>query len=73
MNVRELIVLLEQFPEDLPVYFAPDVEGRVALAPRSAVMNLVHPERRQVMADDDSSSFVPEGFVDSLVIYPREV
>ncbi|HUE16324.1 MAG TPA: hypothetical protein VMR25_19275 [Planctomycetaceae bacterium] len=73
MNVRELIMLLEKFPEDLPVYFAPDDEGRVALAPRSAVMNLVHPERRQVIADDDSSAVVPEGFVDSLVIYPRVV
>jgi hypothetical protein len=73
MNVRELIVLLEKFPEDLLVYFAPDDEGRVALALRSAVMNLVHPKRRQVMADDDPSAVIPEGFVDSLVIYPRVV
>ena len=36
-------------------------------------MNLVHPGRGEVIADDDPSPTVPEGFVDALVVYPRQV
>ena len=73
MKVHELIALLSQFPAELPVFFAPDEGGQRAIAPRDAVMNLVHPGRRQVIADDDSSISPPDGVVDSLVIYPRLV
>ena len=73
MTVSELIALLEEFPPELPVFFSPDDAGRVAVAPRDAVMNLVCPLRREIMADDDPSPTVPEGFVDALVIYPRLV
>jgi hypothetical protein len=73
MTVGELIVLLEEFPPELPVFFCPDDAGRVAVAPRDAVMNLVHLGRREVMADDDPSPTVPDGFVDALVVYPRVV
>jgi hypothetical protein len=73
MTVGELIALLGEFPPELPAFFCPDDAGRVAVAPRDAVMNLVHPGRGEVMADDDPSPAVPEGFVDSLVIYPRRV
>ena len=73
MTVAELIALLEEFPPELPVFFSPDDAGRVAVAPRDAVMNLVHPERGEVIADDDPSPTIPAGFVDSLVVYPRLV
>jgi hypothetical protein len=73
MTVGELIALLGEFPPELPVFFSPDGGGRVAVVPRDAVMNLVHPGRREVMADDDPSPTIPEGFVDALVVYPRVV
>jgi hypothetical protein len=73
MNVHELIALLSEFPEELPVFFTPDDEGRCAVAPQDAVINLVHPERGQVIEDGESSAADLEGFVDSLVIYPRIV
>jgi hypothetical protein len=69
MNVRELIALLSQFPEDFPVFFLPDGESHNVVAPRDAVMNLVHPERGRVVDDDELSAEVPQGFVDSVVIY----
>jgi hypothetical protein len=73
MTVAELLVLLQEFPPELPVFFSPDEEGRVALAPCGAVMNLVRPDQKEVISDDDPSSTVPDGFVDSVVIYPRVV
>jgi len=73
MTVAHLIALLGEFPPELPVFFSPDDAGRVAVAPQDAVMNLVHPGRGEVMADDHPSPTVPEGFVDSLVVYPRQV
>lgn len=73
MTVGELIELLQQFPPELPVFVCPDAEGRIAISPRDAVMNLVHPGRSEVISDDDDSPYVPDGFVDSLVIYPRNV
>jgi hypothetical protein len=73
MTVSGLIELLQEFPPELPVFFSPDDAGRVAVVPRDAVMNLVHPARGEVMADDDPFPTIPEGFVDSLVIYPRPV
>ncbi len=73
MTVGELIALLNEFPSEFPVFFCPDEAGRVAVSPQDAVMDLVHPDRGEVMADDDPSTTVPEGFVDSLVIYPRNV
>jgi len=71
MTVGELIALLHEFPPQLPVFFCPDDAGRVAVSPRDAVMNLVDPDRGEVIADDEMT--VPEGFDDSLVIYPRMV
>lgn len=73
MTVGDLITLLREFPPELPAFFSPDDAGRVAVSPRDAVMNLVHPGRGEVMADDDPSPTVPHGFVDSVVIYPRVV
>ncbi len=71
MTVGELIALLHEFPPELPVFFSPDDAGRIAVAPRDAVMNLVHPVRKEVITDDEM--MVLEGFEDSLVIYPRAV
>jgi len=73
MTVAELTALLEEFPPGLPVFFSPDDAGRSVVAPRDAVINLVHPGRREVIADDDPSPVVPEGFVDCVVVYPRPV
>ncbi len=73
MTVADLIALLGEFPPELPVFFSPDAVGRVAVAPKDAVMNLVHPGRGEVIADDEPSPTIPEGFVDSLVVYPRQV
>ena len=73
MKVADLIAPLGEFPTELPVFFSPDDAGRVAVAPRDAVMNLVHPGRGVVIADDDPSPTIPEEFVDSLVVYPRVV
>ena len=73
MTVADLIALLGEFPAELPVFFSPDDAGLVAVAPRDAIMNLVHPGRREVMADDDLPTTIPEGFVDALVVYPRRV
>lgn len=73
MTVADLIALLREFPPELPVFFSPDDAGRVAVAPRDAVMNLVHPGRREAMADHDPPPTVPDGFVDALVVYPRPV
>jgi hypothetical protein len=73
MKVHELIALLSEFPGELPVFFTPDDEGRCAVAPKDAALNLVHPERGQVIDDGESSVDSLEGFVDSLVIYPRIV
>lgn len=70
MKVADLIALLRVFPPGLPVFFSPDGVGQLAIAPRDAVMNLVHPERGEVIADDNQSTEVPQGFVDSIVIYP---
>ncbi len=66
-------MLLHEFPPELPVFFSPDDEGQVAMMPCDAVINLVHPARREIVADDDPWLTVPDGFVDSLVIYPRVV
>jgi len=73
MTVAELISLLEDFPPELPVFFSPDAAGCVAVAPKDAVMNLVHPGRGEVIADDATSTTSQPGFVDSLVIYPTVV
>jgi hypothetical protein len=73
MTVAELLALLQDFPPELPVFFSPDDEGRVALAPRDTVMNLVHPGREEIVPDNELAFAVPEGFVDSVVIYRRVV
>ena len=73
MTVAGLIALLEECPPDLPVFFSPDDAGRSVVAPRDAVMNLVHPGRREALVDDDPSPVVPDGFVDCVVVYPRPV
>ena len=73
MTVADLIVLLGEFPPELPVFFNPDDAGRVAVAPRDAVMNLVHPGIGEVLSEDDPSPTVPGGFIDSVVVYPRRV
>jgi hypothetical protein len=73
MTTRELIHLLEEFPEDLPVFFSPDADGRTAIEPRDAVMNLVHPSEGKVIGEGDPSPKAPPGYLDSLVIYPRIV
>ncbi|MGL6097489.1 MAG: hypothetical protein ACRC7O_17040 [Fimbriiglobus sp.] len=70
MTVTELIALVGKFPPELQVFFSPDEAGRLAVAPRDAVMNLVHPGLGEVILNDDPSPSVPEGYVDSLVIYP---
>ena len=73
MTVADLIALLGEFPDELPVFFSPDDAGLVAVAPMDAIMNLVHPERREVMGDDDLPTTIPVGFIDALVIYPWKV
>ena len=70
MNVGELIALLREFPAELPAFFNIDAAGRIAIAPRDAVMNLVHPGRGEIISDEPPP-IIPEGFVDSLVVYPR--
>jgi hypothetical protein len=72
MTVRELRELLNRFPPDLPVFFAPDESERRVVAPQTVIMNLVHPQRREVIAEDSGSS-LPKGFVDALVIYSGEI
>lgn len=71
MTVADLTALLAEFPPELPVFFCPGTAGRVAIAPRDAVMDLVHPTRGEVLADGTPS--IPDGFVDALVIHPRVV
>lgn len=71
MTVSDLIAMLGEFPPGLPVFVTAD--GRSAFAPADAVMNLTHPRRGEVMAFDGDSGEVPEGFIDSLVIYPQPV
>jgi hypothetical protein len=73
MKVRELMALLSEFPDDMPVFFLPEGEGQGVFAPKDAVMNLVHPERGQVVDETESSADDLAGFVDSVVIYPRVV
>jgi hypothetical protein len=73
MKVCELMALLSQFPDSLPVFFLPDGESNAVVAPKDAVMNLVHPERGQVVDDGESSAGNLLGFVDSVVIYARVV
>ena len=73
MKVCELMALLSEFPDDLPVFFLPEGEGHGVVAPKDAVMNLVHPERGQVVDDTESSADDLAGFVDSVVIYPTVI
>jgi hypothetical protein len=73
MTVGELIDLLNEFPPELPVFFTPDADGRRAVAPVDAVMDLVHPGNGRVLDDDDPYGTVPPGFKDALVIHPRAV
>jgi len=73
MTVAELIAMLQEFPPELPVFFCPDDDGRIALSPADAIMDLVHPGQQRVMSDEDFPHDMPNGFVDSLVIYPRTV
>ncbi len=70
MTVGELIKHLRRFPPQLPVFFCPDAAGRAAIVPKDAVMNLVHPGRMEIVRDEELSTEVLEGFVDSLVVYP---
>jgi hypothetical protein len=73
MTVGELIELLNEFPPELPVFFATDEAGRQAIAPVDAIMDLVHPSRGRVLDDDDPHGTVPPGYTDALVIHPRTV
>ncbi len=73
MTVADLIVLLGEFPPELPIFFSTDDAGRVAVAPQDAVMNLVHPGMGEVLREDDPSPTIPDGFIDSVVVYPRRM
>ena len=73
MTVGELIDLLNEFPPELPVFFTPDADGRRAVAPVDAIMDLVHPTRGWVLDDHDPYRTVPPGYSEALVIHPRVV
>jgi hypothetical protein len=73
MTVGELIKLLNEFPSNLQVYFCPDADGKRAMSPVDATLNMVHRGRGEVMNDEDPYSTVPPGFGDALVIYPKVV
>jgi hypothetical protein len=73
MTVGQLIKLLKKFPPQYPVFFSPEAAGRLALSPRDAIMNLVNPDQSEVIEDDESTRGRPHGYVDGVVIYPREV
>lgn len=67
MTVAELIKLLRRFPPQFPVFISLEDGQGGAIAPEDAVMNLVHERQRKIIDDDGT---VPDGFVDSVVIYP---
>jgi hypothetical protein len=69
MRVAELIMMLQRFPPELEVFFCPDEARRLVIAPQDAFMNLVHPALAEVIDDDEPAATVPDGYVDSLVIY----
>jgi hypothetical protein len=73
MTVSELIARLEEFPPELPVFFSPDEAARIAISPRNVVLNLTHAGQGELLPRMPPSPTVPEGFVDSVVIYPRTV
>ena len=72
MTVAELIDLLNEFPQELPVFFSPD-GGRRAVAPMDAVMDLVNATRGWVLEDDDPFGTIPPGYAEALVIHPRAI
>lgn len=73
MTVKDLIALLEEFPESLPVYFSLGDGTERVLAPVDAVMNLVDAGRGVEMPENYPGKRVPEGYHDSLVVYPHVV
>lgn len=73
MTVRELVSLLREFPETLPVYFSlGDGSGRV-IQPMDAILNLVNGNMKSELPDDYPGRHVPAGYDDSLVVYPHMV
>lgn len=73
MTVRELVSLLREFPENLPVHFSlGDGSGRV-IQPVDAIMNLVNADLRMELPDDYPGRKIPEGYADSVVVYPHMI
>lgn len=73
MKVKDLIALLREFPESLPVYFSLGDGTEKVLAPVDAIMNLVNARMGVEMPEDFPGKQVPEGYHDSLVVYPHVV
>ena len=73
MKVKDLIALLEEFPESLPVYFSLGDGTERVLAPVDAIMNLVNAKLGVEMPENYPGKRVPEGYYDSLVVYPHVV
>jgi hypothetical protein len=73
MTVRELVSLLLEFPENLPVHFSlGDGSGRV-IQPMDAIMNLVNGNMKLELPDEYPERHIPEGYVDSVVVYPHVI
>lgn len=73
MTVQELISLLREFPQPLPVYFSPGDSSERVIQPVDAIMNLVNGNLKLELPDDFPGRQIPAGYVDSLVVYPHMV
>jgi hypothetical protein len=73
MTVKDLIQLLREFPETLPVYFSPGDGSDRVIQPVDAIMNLVNTDLRMELPDDYQGRHIPAGYVDSVVVYPHVI
>ncbi|MFM7110628.1 MAG: hypothetical protein ACKO26_05750 [Planctomycetota bacterium] len=73
MTVKELIRLLREFPETLPVYFSLGDGSDRVIQPVDAIMNLVNTDLRMELPDEYPERHIPEGYFDSVVVYPHVI
>jgi len=73
MTEKELIRLLREFPETLPVHFSLGDGSDRVIQPVDAIMNLVNTDLRMELPDEYPERHIPEGYVDSVVVYPHVI
>lgn len=73
MTVKELIRLLREFPETLLVHFSLGDGSDRVIQPVDAIMNLVNTDLRMELPDEYPERHIPEGYFDSVVVYPHVI